>query len=46
MNIFLQTAYKVIDIPTHSCYDIAKDFIIPVAGSFIAFGGAYLIMSW
>ncbi|WP_447766999.1 hypothetical protein [Sphingobacterium faecium] len=30
MNLLLQAAYKVIDVPVHSCYDIAKDFIVPI----------------
>lgn len=44
MNLFLQAAYKVVDIPVHSCYDIGKDYFMPVVGSVLAFLFAYLIM--
>ncbi|MEJ5143935.1 hypothetical protein [Sphingobacterium sp. MYb388] len=36
MNILLQAAYKVIDVPVHSCYDIAKDFIVPSLTIFVS----------
>ncbi|MEN5085707.1 hypothetical protein ABE426_04455 [Sphingobacterium faecium] len=46
MNLLLQAAYKVIDVPVHSCYDIGKDYLMPVLGSVLAFAGAYGIMCW
>lgn len=41
---FLQAAYKITEIPQHSCYDIGKDYIIPFFSTIVAFGGAVYIM--
>lgn len=40
----MQAAYKVVDIPEHSCYDILKDYIVPILGSSLGIIGAYLVM--
>lgn len=45
MNLFLQAAYKVIDVPIHSCYEIFKDFIVPIFGSALGVFGAYYVMN-
>lgn len=46
MNLLLQAAYKVVEVPVHSCYDIGKDYFMPVVGSVLAFAGAFGIMCW
>ncbi|WP_286753870.1 MULTISPECIES: hypothetical protein [Sphingobacterium] len=41
----LQAAYKIIEIPEHSCYEIFKDIFVPIIGSGLGVFGAYWVMS-
>lgn len=40
MITFLQAAYKFVELPEHSCYDIGKDYIVPTLTIIFSIGGA------
>lgn len=44
MNLFLQAAYKIQPDDVKTCYDVSKDFIVPILGPALGVIGAYIVM--